>query len=434
MYREIFEIANLTELASIGATGPVRFVFLSRRRGGPALRDIRVQLQAAGWSKLRVSGTPLRLFVDVARGGPELPVVALDMIARSDAEGLERALLSVVSLVDEIVIGIDGRSDAETRQVAEAYADVVWTFEAKDLELSDEAWAANKIDFARARNLGRAQVRAPWTFVIDTDEYVAKAVDLRAVVEKVADIVVAFDIAVDFGEGTVQPSGQRLARTMLRWWSAAHNQLLYKGDPVHVYDMVIVHDTSLRTAVEIERRNGQRQNGIEYLITEIPKGNLVALLHVAKHKLGNGEIEEAAKLIQDFRLKSDLHGSLVEERKTLAFMAAVAYYEKDDFCNAEMWAVRTLLDGPCMEAFCLLGDVAEDMGDLTRALEWYECACALPERSLERRLSMTRLSCVVEIRFGRRDWLRHTLTSAGAEIVYKMPVVEFVTEAPPPNS
>ena len=403
MSREVLELAGLDEAKSLVVSGPVRLAFLNPRRGGPRLANLRGVLQDKG--RLRFSGTPLRIFVDIDPGPSELPVIGLDMIARSDASGLERAILSALGEVDEIVVGIDERSDEETRRVAEAYANVIWSFFAEDLELTDEEWKANKIHFANARNLGRKRVGAPWTLVLDTDEYLAKTVDLRETV-LAAGPVGAFAPSVQNGAFTMRDP-QRLAHTSYRWWSASHNQLSYDAPQKNI-DAVIVHDTSLRAAAEIARRTEQRKNGVHVDLSErAEKGDLVALFHLAKQLLGEND-EEGVKRAQEYRFKAEVHGPLADERAWIALGCASLYYNKDNFVEAELWALRVMLDGPRQEAFCILGDIAEDRGDLAQALVWYEAACITPETGKVGWPGITNL------RWGRREGLRRALVVASA--------------------
>lgn len=375
--RQIYQFDALSEAVVTVFTEPTRLAFRNPRRAGPSVFEIRKAFGSKG--KLRFSGTPKNLYVDFDPGEEDAPLIALDTIVRSDAAGLERMLLSALPHVDEIVLGVDARSDAETRLVAEAYADEVFTFTADDLHMAPAAWEANKIDFAAARNLGRARVKAPWTLVIDSDEYLSSAKDLRWLVNWASQEVGSFSVPVELG-GFLHRDAQRLTRTRYRWTSSTHNQLIFT-ERVENAEALIVGDLSLRSTEEGVRRAAQRDLGIEDLIGEAAKGNLAALMHLAKHRAGCGDIEEAVRLGEDYRLRIEPHSALSEERAWVALTLAYRFYQEDNLPEADRWAVRALLDGPRCAAFCLLGDIAEDEGDLPRARGWYEAACALTEKS-----------------------------------------------------
>lgn len=373
------EVADISDLGM--PTTPTRLTFLSPLRGGPSLASIRERLAPHG--RVRLSGTRARIFADFTPGTAETPVLALDTIVRSDAAGLERMLLSTLPYVDEIVLGVDGRSDDETLQVARAFADKVHTFNAAGIGLDDMAWSAGKIDFAAARNLGRELVNAPWALVVDSDEYIGEADDLRPELRAATSSTAAFQprvcIQVDGANRFEQRDFQRVARTEYRWHQAAHNQLrvppgmAVPGD----VNLQIISDTSLRTAEERARRDDQRELGIEELLAEAMAGNLNALFHVAKHKAVRGGLAEGAKLAEKFRLSIEPNGPGAYQRQWVALAMAIRYYQEDDSQEANRWACRALLDGPSVNAFCLLGDLAEEDGDLPRARSWYEAACAM---------------------------------------------------------
>jgi hypothetical protein len=399
--RSVIELPGLS--AEHLVTVPARYILKSPRHGGPPLSEVRAFFVPRG--QVRFSGTAARLFVDLDPGDPEPALIALDMIARSDADGLERAILSALPHVDEIVIGVDGRSDETTHAVARAFADTYHVFQAKDIELSDADWAADKIHFSNARNLGRARVKAPWALVLDTDEYFSRFEgDMRAAVRDAGATVGSFTVEV-LAEDARHDS-QRLARTEARWWSASHNQLVAPGVEQR-FPALVAHDTSLRPGAEVARRDEQRRSGIDDLEAEAKAGQLPALFHLAKHRLSQGGdlMKEGVKLAEDYRLRTPVHGPFFTERRILGLAAASAYYQQEDFTNAELWLLRTLLDGPLCEALCLLGDIAEDRGNLQHALAWYEAACAMPD------LDKACWPAMVEMRWGRREGLRRTLAA-----------------------
>jgi hypothetical protein len=373
MNRLVVEFDGLEGLAEAPVLEPVRFVFTNPRHGGPALSAIRACLAPKG--RIRITATPARTHVDLDPGEPEAPRVALDTIVRSDAAGLERMLLSVIPHVDEIVLGVDGRSDDETRAVAEAYADHVHTFNAADIGLDDAAWEAGKIHFANARNVGRARVKAPWTLVLDSDEYLKTAVDFRELVSTAPPEVGAFSVALELPGFVMKDDHQRFTRTIYRWSEGIHNQINVGGLSCPT-TAAVASDNVLREHAEIMRRNQQRDLCIEDLAPEAAKGNLAAVFHLTKHRAAKGDIEAAAKDAEAYRLQIEPHSVMANERIWIALAVAFRYYNEDKFDLAELWAVRALFDGPNITTFCLLGDIAEDQGDLLRARGWYEAACA----------------------------------------------------------
>lgn len=400
--RETLELDDLSGVTDAEFHKPVRLIFTNPRRGGPRVTEIRAALVSKG--KLRLSGTSARIFADLDPGEPETPLIALDTIVRSDAAGLERMLLTALPHVDEIVLGGDCRSDEETLEVARAYADTVHLFDANSLEMSEEAWNANKIDFPRARNIGRKLVKALWTLVIDTDEYIESASDLRVAVREALPTVGSLAATIKIAHSDYRDI-QRLARTEYRWEKTehgSHNQLMRTLPPKDV-DLVIVSDTRLRDRAEQSRRDAQRHLGIEDMVAAAAGGDLGALFHVAKHRTGATDLTEAVRLVEDYRLRCEVGSVLAEDRMWLALSLAFRFYEIGTMEEASRWACRALLDGPSVAALCVLGDVAEDDGKLEQALQWYRAACAMEETGKIKWPGLT------ELRFGRLAGIQRAL-------------------------
>jgi hypothetical protein len=118
-------------------------------------------------------------------------------------------------------------------------------------------------------------------------------------------------------------------------------------------------------------------------------------------------------------------------RAWLALTVASVYVNMGKYKEAEQWAVRSLFDGPMIEAFVVLGDIGINMGDPLRALGWFEAACALGENP-----TAYRAQALIETRFARRDELRRALEGGQEERVTVDPPVNGCdsTEARPLRS
>lgn len=361
---------------------------------------------------------PENIVVDVDPGQPFESYITLDMIARSDAAGLERAIQSALPHVDAILVGIDGRSDTETREMAERYADVVWSFDWKSTGLDEAAWAKNRIHFGNTRNLGRRQVKTPWALFLDTDEHLFVSEDLRELVRKSSATRATYPIRVVMSEAISHEDSQRLARAEFHWVNETHNGLAYMDTPDAkgpLVDGYILHDVSLRSKVEVARRDAQRAQGMDLLPPEADKGHVGALFHLVKQRYAEAQVlyadgkvdesaaklKEAANYATEYRSRVLPHGPYADDRAYTAATVALGYYQTEDFVSAEQWAHRALLDGPRVEPFCLLGDIAEDRDDYEAALIWYEAACITPAAR-----SRTRWGEFIQKRWGRLAALR----------------------------
>ena len=341
---------------------------------------------------------------------PDRSAIGIHMMVRDDAAGLERALLSCRDQADEIVIGVDGRSDDATWDVAQRFAtefgyerSIIYRFDAADLGMTDAAWAANEIDFAAARNFNLSKMKSAWAFIIDSDEVLAPGADLRALVRDAGDVR-GFVVTVDL-EGTAHVSTRLARRDSFIYERATHNHMALIGARKEVLDIVISQDTGIRSEERQCNRDEQRDRAVLKMRTEAEKGEMGALFHLAKHHLTEDRIEEAEKLATDYRLRALPRSELADERFWLAIGVATIYYNKSELVKAEMWAIRSLFDGPRAEALCLLGDIAEEREDLSEAHAWYEAACALPEL----RPSKFNLRVITDFRRGRLAGIREAL-------------------------
>lgn len=413
--RLILRFENLDDVRDWDVKELVRVAFRHPLRGGAPLREVRAALHTKG--SIRFSCSPNWLFADVDPAGDRHLRIGLDVIARSDPMGLERMITSVINHVDEIVIGVDSRSENEdTLRVAEAFADKVWTLDREAADLSEEDWKADKINFAAARNSGREQLLSPWALVLDTDEFLEKAPDLREEVKRF-DEFEAVGMMVAIG-GTLLRDSQRLAKTTLRWKSGTHNNLVMEGPVVDLAEQtVIVHDARLRSKDELRRRTEQRRNAAEDLRELADGGDLHALFHYAKQLIGDRRIDEAVKYTKEFRSFAEVRGHMRDDRAHLAVGVSEMLYFEDRWEEAELWALRALLDGPRIEAFGLLGDIAEDRGDLEDALFWYEAACLVPQERTKLQWESSS-----NLRWGRREGLRRALGKAEGNPDYLVPV------------
>lgn len=401
-------VETLAELDDFKFTTPVRFTFPHPLRGGPKIRDIRARL--APYGHIYLSFSNACVFVDMTPGQAQPPVVTLDMIARSDAAGLERAIQSAIAHVDYIIVGIDARSDVATQVTADALADIVHTFTGDDIGVSAEDWADNKIHFSNARNIGRAMVPTPWTLVLDTDEYftnVPKDIRASLLYDLTTAGVTHVEIGVDLGKSVMRDT-LRLTRTHYRWHRGTHNQLNFSNGPdetTFASDIMVLHDTSLRTKIERERRAQQRVQGMLELEEASDNGDLNATFHIAKQYIADGDVTRGVDCTLKFRSHAEVRGPAAAERAMLACGLAELQYRNGNYAEAELWAFRALLDGPTLEAFYKLGDVAEDRGDLHSALFWFDCACRAPASG-----NFTWIEGA-SMRWGRREGIRRAIAN-----------------------
>lgn len=78
--------------------------------------------------------------------------------------------------------------------------------------------------------------------------------------------------------------------------------------------------------------------------------------------------------IAEFRAENPAGGPFSRERSALALQLAERFFTDRDFSTARRWALRALEDGPCNDAFALLGEVEMAEGNPCKAYDWYNAA------------------------------------------------------------
>src|SRR5438105_2228446 len=94
--------------------------------------------------------------------------ISLCMIVKNEEDWVERAVQSVRSIVDEVIIVDTGSTDSTPARI-QPIADKSLTFQWKD-------------SFAKARNVSLAEAGEPWILVLDADETISPK-DLPVIVK-----------------------------------------------------------------------------------------------------------------------------------------------------------------------------------------------------------------------------------------------------------
>ena len=100
----------------------------------------------------------------VVAQGRRRPTLTLCMTVANEAATLEQAIDSVAPVVDEIVIGVDARSNDDTLAIARRRATHVFVFE-----------ETQPPDFPRMRNRAMSLVETDWALVVDGHEWIEHA-------------------------------------------------------------------------------------------------------------------------------------------------------------------------------------------------------------------------------------------------------------------
>lgn len=182
--------------------------------------------------------------------------IALVMTVKNEGLGLEKAILSCIDFVDQIVISVDSKSTDDTLQIAQKYADVVKIHDWED-------------DFSKARNFAQEGVKTDWILILDGHEFVESAPDIYEKLKQDCDGLLTY-VVMETGFAFFYP---RIFRTGLKFDGAVHNLVIPKNSKKYK-DFVIKHDrTNSQAPFAIAQRNEQRDKMILSIMGDRVKKN-----------------------------------------------------------------------------------------------------------------------------------------------------------------
>jgi glycosyltransferase involved in cell wall biosynthesis len=309
---------------------------------------------------------------------PAILGITLAVIARDEAAGIGRALLSARSLVEEAVVLVDDATTDDTERIAREHGARTDRYTWRD-------------DFSAARNEALALVRTPWTLTLDGHEHLDPEVDAARVVGdafRSHPEAAAFMVSVRMENGECHRS-TRLHRTRgARWSNAVHNVLHVPGPTLQLPELVIVHDRQGgQTGESRRRRSIQRERHVvETLSARIDADPLDtrSVFYLAQQHRDAGRWEQAYYWYRRYdRIEGGRQWN--EERFQAAVQAGRAALALRDPDAAAACAVRAteIMDARA-EGWALLGDAHYARGSWRAALDAYETAsrCEVPQSAL----------------------------------------------------
>ncbi len=185
----------------------------------------------------------------------EMPVrstIELSMVVKNGAAGLARCLQSVRPLVDRIVVGDTGSTDASAA-IAKSFGAEVFSI----------PWTE---DYAAARNRVLARAQCDWVLVLDADEELdASAISLMPALVENREIDAYQSWIRNYVEALDYRAGGETARANDAVWGRAarypayfrsRNTRLFRRDP-KIYFEHIIHETVLDRLMELGRKRAE---------------------------------------------------------------------------------------------------------------------------------------------------------------------------------
>lgn len=215
------------------------------------------------------SGARDRIIFSIDLGEVKVNDVSLVMIVKDEEVGLERAILSAIEYVDNIVISVDTKTTDRTGDIASLYAD----------ELKYHEW---KDDFSMARNEAQANVKTKWILFLDGHEHIESIGNLRESLKSEADGIMV-TVKMETGLTFMFP---RIYKNGITFTGAVHN-LNTVTTKIFNTKFVIKHDRENGQAKDaIARREAQRDEMLPRIMGDRIKNNpkdLRALFHLGNY-------------------------------------------------------------------------------------------------------------------------------------------------------
>lgn len=248
---------------------------------------------------------------------------SLCMILKNEEKGLERCIMSAISMVDEIVLLVDDSSTDKTLEIAKLLGDTVETY----------TW---QNDFSAARNLCQSKIKGKWAFHLDGHEFITQ-INFDDFSDLLEYDGIYTRIEYEHGLSFRHP---RIVRKDVLWRDKVHNSVLCTNVAKKVA-CVMLHDReNLQDKKSADMRAEQRNEMISTIMSDRiheNKKDTRALFYYGVHKQSQKEYFRAIKLYKQYLKYSVDTG----ERWYATLNMAVCYMLAGKSRRAFFWAQMT---------------------------------------------------------------------------------------------
>lgn len=254
-----------------------------------------------------------------------MKTISLVMCVKNEEKGLEKAIQSCRSIVNEIIVSVDKSTTDNTLEIAKKFADKVLIHEFTG-------------DFAAMRNEAHKHAKCDYILFLDGHEYIKHLPD-------------SFDF-LDFGasgylttirmENGAEFRNPRIYKNGVQFDGAVHEKLQC-DKVIDIPDFVIQHDRingqdESSAQIRIKQREQHTPLALHQMLEKDPK-NLRALFHLAMHYIGIGDNKGAIRFSKLY-LK---YSNLPQEKWFVRFQLALNYFLQNKMFRA-FWHANRLQD------------------------------------------------------------------------------------------
>lgn len=304
----------------------------------------------------------------LAMAGRRKPTLSLCMTVANEAPTLEKSVRSVAPFVDEIIIGVDGKSMDDTAEIARRLATKYFEY--------DES---SPPDFPRMRNRALEMVETDWAIVLDGHEWIENAQLIRPALETTAWSV-ELRMLCDPDENGVPALAFPYPKVLRR-------HVRFVGAPIHeeVFTPLARRDTNLEIKVWHQRppglavttRSQQKSGELERLREAWEDHNdRRSLFYLANGLREAGRHREAIAAYKQYLQAPNF---AEESWQALLYLARCYAHLKEWTTARELFEQAAAESPERAESLVGLGYALLELGEAENAAERFRQAASLPE-------------------------------------------------------
>ena len=285
------------------------------------------------------------------------------MMLKNEEKTVQRTIESVLSVVDDVVIGIDNATTDNTLKVVQA---------ALGTKNRSFHYFDFKDDFSEIRNSLIEKANHEWILILDGHEYVHP--DSLMFFEELKNTDVGdteiFDINVSQEDkGTTVFTQPRLFKSHIRYDLPIHNVIIQTEKRVLLAQVKIIHDQPLeRLQARKEQRKGMNIAGLKGKAMD---GDTRSMYYLANTYFEMDDFKNAKKWLLKYIPKSGFQHERYEARIQLA----IIYLKDGSLEPAEKALLGCFKDNVVLnEHLILLGDIAYKRKQYNQAVSYYRSA------------------------------------------------------------
>ena len=289
--------------------------------------------------------------------------ITLVMMLKNEVQGVRKAIESVYSIIDDVVIGIDNSTTDNTldevRGALGSKNRSIHHFDFKD-------------DFSAIRNFLIEKANHEWVLILDGHEYLdpQSLIFLKQLKKTNIGNIEIFDVNVmETKKGSTIFQQPRLFKKHIKYELAIHNVIAIMKNRTSLPQVNIIHDQPLERL--LARKEQRKKMNIKGLKEKAESGDARSMYYLAGTYYEMGDFRNAKKWLLKYIPKSDFHHERYEARVQLSLI-----YLRDGTLDA---AEKILLD--CFkddvvlnEHLILLGDIAYKREAYHQAVSFYRAA------------------------------------------------------------